>query len=173
MDPVTIAAFATAILTPLSPYLVKAGEELSKEIGKEFANQTKKIIKILFKKSEEANNQPEVHQALIALDTSNDARLNLKAFITKQAEVDPIFAEALSDQINDLRGLLLNCLQVRFLTQDLKELYFRLGIGWNQLAGTGATDREKAIALIEEMWVSEKIPNLIKSMWKVRRDLNC
>jgi hypothetical protein len=59
------------------------------------------------------------------------------------------------------------------MLSDLKQVYFRLGIGWNDLIGEPATRSEKAIALIEHIQVRERVPDLIKAMWVVYPGLRC
>ena len=97
----------------------------------------------------------------------------LQEHITQLAESDPAFAKTLSTKVDDLCEFLFECLQEKFQSLDLKEIYFRLGIGWDDLVGEKAGKSEKVMALIERVKVRERMPELVMAMWQVYPGLKC
>lgn len=173
MDWSQVAAVAVAVLTPLSPYLAKAGEEVAKEVGKAVFEKGKAIHFAIRRKFED--DQDEQAQQTLALfeRRPETARETLVAQLTQKAEGDTVFAEALSRLVGDARNILFRCLREKFQTRDLKEVYFRMGIGWNDLTGEMAARTEKAMALIEYIETRERLPELIAVMWEVYPGLKC
>ncbi len=173
MDANQVSGIAIAILTPLAPYLKKVGEAVASEVGKTVFAKGKAIYDTIRKKIEQDNDKP-VQQALEALDKNPalSQPLLLKR-IAEMAESDVAFAGALSAQVEDLRVYLLECLKERFSTQELKEIYFRLGIDWNEFVGDTAGRSEKMMALIEHVNRKGNMPDLIAAMWQVYPGLNC
>lgn len=173
MDPTQMSVITVTILTALSPYLFKAGEAVAQEAGKAVFAQAKALYATLKKKFEQTDDV----QAQIALETLGESsegdKQQLVEHITHQAHEDTLFAQKLSTQIDDLNTLLFECLQKRFLVRDLKQVYFRLGIGWDDLVGEIAGRDQKAIALIEHIQARERVPDLINAMWAVYPDLQC
>ena len=167
------AAIIVAILTPLSPYLIKAGEAVAGEAGKAIFNQVKTLYEIVHTRFEENNDQPGQHAMDELKENPEAVRELLSEHIVAEAKADPEFAQALSAQVEDLRILLFECLERKFRTEDLEEIYFRMGIGWDDLAGGEVGRRRKAMALIEYVEIKEKVPELIAAMWKVYPGLKC
>lgn len=168
-----LASIIVAILTPLSPYLAKAGEAVAEEVGKAVFTQGKSLYTTLREKFEQDNDH-SAKQALDHLDKSpSEAQSILREHIVKQAETDPEFATDLSSQVEGLREVLFECLKNKFRSQDLEELYFRLGIGWNDLAGGVVGRHQKAMALIQYVEFRDRMADLISAMWKVYPGLKC
>lgn len=63
---------------------------------------------------------------------------------------------------------LLKCFDERFLTQDVKKVYFLMGIGYNDLVGGIGTKLEKSMALIERCQTQGRLPEL----WSVMQDVS-
>jgi hypothetical protein len=168
-----LASVIVAILTPLSPYLAKAGEAVAEEVGKAIFTQASLLYTTLRKEFEQDNDQ-SAKQALQQLDqTPAKAQPILQKHIVKQAESNPDFAIDISSQVENLKILMFECLRNKFRTQDLQELYFRLGIGWDDLAGGVVGRQQKAIALIEYVEFRDRMAELISAMWKVYPGLKC
>ena len=173
MDPAQLSIIAVTALSPITPYLVKAGEALAQEVGKAVFTQAKTLYSTLRKKFEQTGDV-QAKTTLETLDRASDAeKQQLVKRIVQQVQSDTAFAQTLSSQVSDLSTLLFECLQNKFLLQDLKQVYFRLGIGWNDLIGEPATRTEKAMSLIEYVRIRERIPDLIKAMWAVYPGLRC
>lgn len=173
MDPTQLSLVAVTVLTPLTPYLVKAGETLSAEVGKAIFVQAKTLYSTIKKKFEQTGDE-QSRTTLETLDKASDAeKQQLAERIVQQAQSDSAFAQALSAQVSDLNTLLFECLQNKFLLTDLKQVYFRLSIGWNDLIGEPAPRNEKAMALIEHIQARERVPDLVKAMWAVYPGLRC
>jgi len=173
MDTTQISLIAVSVLTPLAPYLIKVGESIAQEVGKAIFGQAKALYTTLKKKFEQAGDEPAQNTLEMLYKASDDQRQQLVDHIVQQAQNDTAFAHALETQVNDISTLLFECLQNKFLLSDLKQVYFRLGIGWNDLIGEPATRSEKAIALIEHIRARERVPDLIKVMWIVFPGLKC
>ncbi len=173
MDSTQISLIAVSVLTPLAPYLIKVGETIAQEIGKAIFGQAKDLYTALKKKFDQVGDV-QAQTVLEILDKASDVqRQQLVNHIVQQAQNDAAFAHALEIQVNEISTLLFECLQNKFMLSDLKQVYFRLGIGWNDLIGEPATRSEKAIALIEHIQVRERVPDLIKAMWVVYPGLRC
>jgi hypothetical protein len=173
MDLRQLSQIAVTILTPLSPYLVKAGEALAKEVGKEVFTRSKNLYATIRDRFQQAGNA-QAQSTLESLDKATETeKEQLVKTIVQQAENDAEFAQALSSQVEDMRTLLFDCLQDKFLVRDLKQVYFRLGLGWDDLVGGIASRDEKAMALIEYVNTRDRVPDLIETMWAVYPGLRC
>ncbi len=174
MDGSQLALAAVAFLTPLTPYLAKAGEEVAKEVGRAVFEKARAVYSIIRQKFE-AEQDDESRRALTSFEPQPTAYADrLVVQLTQKAETDQQFAQALAGHIRDLRDLLLHCLEERFLLQDLKKVYFLIGIGWNDLVGEAAGRAEKAMALIEYADKHrERLPDLIRAMWETYPGLKC
>lgn len=173
MDPTQLSLVAVTVLTPLMPYLVKAGEALAQEVGKAVFTQAKALYTTIRKKFEQTSDT-QAKLMLETLDKATDAeKQQLAERIVQQAQQDSAFAQALSAEVEALNTLLFECLQKKFLMRDLKQVYFRLGIGWDDLTGEMAGRDVKAMELITHIQVRERIPDLIKAMWAVYPGLRC
>jgi hypothetical protein len=62
---------------------------------------------------------------------------------------------------------MLRCLEDKFRPQDLKKVYFLMGIGYDDLAGGDVGKAEKAIALIEHAEKRERLSELFAVMQEV------
>ncbi len=170
MDLITIVGTAVAFLRPLAPYLRKASESLASEVGKATFKKGQKMYETMHKKAEHDQDK-ETQEALTLLGQEPDTVLRER--ILRLAESDPAFASALSSQVEDLCEFLFECLQHKFLPADLKQIYFRLDIGWDDLIGGIAGKAEKVMALIEYVKTRERMPELVMAMWKVYPGLKC
>ena len=114
-------------------------------------------------------------RALIQLATEAAAGQNkLVQLLIQKAENDPEFADRLSDLFNDTQNVLMDCLLNQFTNRDLREVYARLGIGFDDLiTGTLAGKADKVNALIEHLKMDGRISELVAVMWKVRPSLCC
>lgn len=173
MDPTQLSLIAVTVLTPLVPYLIKTGEAIAGEIGKAVFTQAKTLYTTIRKKFEQSGDV-QAKITLETLDKASDAeKQQLAERIVQQAQSDAAFAQALAAQVNDLSTLLFECLQNKFLVRDLKQVYFRLGIGWDDLTGEIAGRDVKAMELITHIKARERVPDLIKVMWVVYPGLLC
>jgi len=173
MDPMQASLIAVTILTPLTPYLVKAGEALAQEVGKAVFVQAKALYTTIHKKFEQTG-EVQAKITLETLDKASDAeKQQLADRIVQQAQSDAAFAQALAAQVEDLNALLFECLQKKFLVRDLKQVHFRLGIGWDDLIGEMAGRDVKVMELINHIQARERVPDLIKAMWAVYPGLRC
>jgi len=68
---------------------------------------------------------------------------------------------------------LLECLESKFRSQDLKKVYFLMGIGYDDLAGGDVGRAEKAMALIEYAKAREQLTKLFTAMQEVYPGLEC
>lgn len=173
MDLQTIIGTVVAFLTPLSPYLTKAGESLASEIGKATLKKGQELYGTLCKKAEqEKDKQTQQALALLGKEPQNMLPV-LQERLAHLAESDPAFAQALSTQVDELCEFLFECLQKKFLPADLKQIYFRLDIGWDDLVGEKAGKSEKVMSLIEHVRARERMPELVMAMWQVYPGLKC
>lgn len=62
---------------------------------------------------------------------------------------------------------LLVCLETKFRDQDLKKIYFLMGIGYDDLVGGVASQDERAMALIEYCQKRDRLPELWGNMQEV------
>lgn len=173
MDSTQASLIAITILTPLAPYLVKAGEALAQEVGKAVFAQAKTLYTTIRRKFEQTDDV-QAKITLEMLDKASDAeKQQLVEAIVQQAQSDVTFDQVLTAQVDDLNALLFECLQKKFLIRDLKQVYFRLGIGWDDLIGEMAGRDVKVMELINHVQTRERIPDLIKAMWAVYPGLRC
>jgi hypothetical protein len=116
-----------------------------------------------------------IQQALTRPEPDTAAGRNqLTQLLIQTAQNDPEFADTLSSLFNDTQNVLMDCLLNQFTSRDLREVYARLGIGFDDLVtGTLAGKADKANALIEHLKMGSRIPELIAAMWKVRPSLHC
>jgi hypothetical protein len=116
-----------------------------------------------------------IQQALTQLEPGTAAGRNkLTHLLIQTAQNDPEFADTLSSLFNDTQNVLMGCLLNQFTNRDLREVYARLGIGFDDLvAGTLAGKADKVNALIEHLKMDGRIPELVAAMWKVRPSLRC
>lgn len=76
--------------------------------------------------------------------------------------------------LDDVQNKLMDCLLERFTDRDLREVYVRLGISYDELVtGTLASKADKANALIIHLRADNRLPDLIAVMWKVRPGVSC
>jgi hypothetical protein len=69
--------------------------------------------------------------------------------------------------------VLLDCLEKRFLPQDLKKLYFLMNLGYDDLAGGSVGRAEKAMALINYAKARGRLPELFNKMRETVSGLEC
>lgn len=94
--------------------------------------------------------------------------------ILETLQIDPQFAVELQSIVEDTNNRLIDCLNNKFLNSDVREVYARLGIGFDDLvAGTLATKADKVSALIEYLKTRNRLHELIAVMLKVRSDVVC
>jgi predicted ArsR family transcriptional regulator len=173
MDLKQLSQIAVAILTPLSPYLVKAGEAFAKGVGEEVFTRSKNLYTTIRGGFQQTGNT-QAQNTLEQLDKASPTeKEQLIQNIVQRSEEDAEFARALTSQVEDMRTLLFDCLRDKFLVRDLKQVYFRLGIGWDDLVGGVVSRDEKAIALIEYVNARNRVPELIEAMWTVYPGLHC
>jgi hypothetical protein len=68
---------------------------------------------------------------------------------------------------------LLACFETKFRAQDLKKVYFLLGIEYDELLGSVAGKNEKAMALIEYCQKRSRVADLYLRMQEVYPELEC
>ena len=173
MDLNQVIGIALAILAPLSPYLKRTGEVIASEIGKSVYDQSKSLYETISRKlynENDVNAQTTLDN--LSLD-DHQTQASLKNAIIQLAESDLEFKEALETQVYELRVILLDCLQQKFSESEVRQIYFRLGIRWNQFTGNIGGQSDKVLPLIEYLESEGKLPNLIKVMWQVRPGLSC
>lgn len=71
MDLRQLSQIAVTILTPLSPYLVKAGEALAKEVGKEVFTRSKNLYATIRDRFQQAGNA-QAQSTLESLDKATE-----------------------------------------------------------------------------------------------------
>jgi hypothetical protein len=173
MDSTQLATIAVAILAPLSPYLAKAGEKVAEEVGKAIFEQGQALwsaIRLKFARDHDDEAQRTMSRFAERPAAASEA---LVAQVASKAESDPDFRETLDELVDETRTTLFDCLQERFRRQDLKQVYFLLGIGWDDLTGEMASRSEKAMALIEYVESRGILPELVSAMWRVFLGLRC
>ncbi len=130
-----------------------------------------KVIRDRLSRTSSGNVQQALSQ--LRLNTA-DGQDKLAQLLIQAAQDSPKFANTLSGLFNDTQNVLMDCLLNRFANRDLREVYARLEIGFDDLvAGTLAGKTDKVNALIEHLKMNDRIPELVAVMWKVRPNLHC
>lgn len=116
----------------------------------------------------------KLSQAGLSYDMQTNKN-QLKQTLIDKMQNDPEFVDILSGLFDDIQNALIDCLLDRFTNRDLREVYARLGIGFEDLvAGTLAGKFDKINALIEHLKVEDDgIVKLIAVMQKVRPKIDC
>jgi hypothetical protein len=100
MDWQQVATTAAALLTPLLPYLVKAGEGASTEIGKKIGVAAWEKIKALYETVREKFTGDAYAEETLKRATekpeSEDRRAALAGILAEKAEADPTFGQELA-----------------------------------------------------------------------------
>lgn len=104
------------------------------------------------------------HNDSCFLEVTNLSK-DLESTLTKP--VSPLVNEG--NSISSLSPkYLLECFDKRFLVQDVKKVYFLMGIGYNDLVGGIGTKLEKSMALIERCQTQERLSEL----WSIMQEVN-
>lgn len=177
MDWSQVAATVVAILAPLIPFITtvgeKAAEELGKKSGEAIADRAVAIYQFVKGKFQEDGDE-KAQQALQEFEVNPQAfQITIIEYIAQKADKDKQFGESLELFVQDIRPVLFQCLRDRFTNEDLRQIYFLLGIGWNDLIGPEAPRMAKAMALVEYIEARKRLPDLIAVMWKVNPQMNC
>lgn len=174
MEPAQVTAIAITILTPLTPFLTKAGEAIAEEVGKSVMEHGRRIYRIIQAKLDRDPDQP-AQQALQTLNTNPlEAQTVLQQHLEQKMRSDDAFATILTNEVDALCITLFDCLQKKFTGQDLRKVYFLMGLTYDALMGdvnVGISD--KAIGLIEYARARNQLPQLIRAMWKAYPGLYC
>jgi hypothetical protein len=112
MDP--NIALATSVVATLAPYLVKAGEEFAKEVGKTAVSKIETLYQFLNKRFK---NHPSAKEALDDLKTKpddEDAQAALRVQIKKLLKADPTLVKTIQQMLDEIKQ---DKASVSFLTQ--------------------------------------------------------
>lgn len=108
MDIVTLTQALVALIAPLLPYLVKAGEKSVEEIGKKIGetawNLAKRIWSLLVSK---INSNPAAKEAvndLVKNPKDSDYQASFRVQVRKILETDPVLTKELYSQINNINN---------------------------------------------------------------------
>jgi len=177
MDWSQVAATVVAILTPLMAFVTTAGKKVAEELGKKsgeaIADKAVAMYQLVKSKFQEDDDK-KAQRILQKFEENPKAfRSSLAEYIAQKAGVDKHFGEVLELLVQDTRSALFQCLRDKFTNEDLRQIFFRLEIGWNDLIGPEAPRIAKAMSLIEYIETRERLPDLIAVMWEVNPRMNC
>lgn len=100
MDITILSQYVVSYLTPFLPYLLKAGEKASEEIGKKFGVASWEQAKILWRKLHpKLNIRPAAQEAVrdwVEIPEDPDRQAALRVQLQKLLKENPTFAEELS-----------------------------------------------------------------------------
>jgi hypothetical protein len=95
MDPVLIGSLASGVVSVLVPYLAKAGEEFSKEMGKTLGHKIGDIYTAVVKRFQSKPAAAEALADLKATPDDKDAQAAVRLQLKKQMQADLAFADEL------------------------------------------------------------------------------
>lgn len=176
MDWVKTSELLVVYLAPLIPYLVKYGEGVASELGKQTAQ------KILIVASNAWNTLkgliPNIEQSSLSqLSGSKDSLIKVQSELAisleQSSQYDPENAQKLMAIVNQIRGVVYDTIVDSFLISDLQELYLRMGVGFDDLVmGTNPGIRVLVFSLLD--YVNRRddgVANFIDAIARTRPDL--
>lgn len=108
MDIVTLTQAVVALLSPLLPFLIKAGEKSVEEIGKKIGESTWNLAKKIWSRlAPKINTSPAAKEAvddLIKNPKDSDYLATFRVQVRKILESDPVLAKELYSQINNINN---------------------------------------------------------------------
>lgn len=148
-----------------------ASQEASKEIGRGAGKGIVDVIHILVSTIyNKIKSTPsfQIEQLMRQIEQENRVeRTELVSIIDQLSRADNNFYILISNQLQTIRNSLLNILDSRFTARDLNEIYFRLGLDADKIAGIGAPHKTKAEELIKYIETRHQLSELVQKMVEV------
>ncbi len=166
MDPssMTSALIVIWFIQNLSFVGQEAAKEIGKGAGKGIVTAARELVEVVRKKLAKSLD-PQGSQIVQQIERRVPIQQDQLASVIDQLTTnDSEFARTLNDHMQSVRNALLNTLDERFTASDLREVFFRLELSADKIAGVGTPHKTKAEILIEYMETRQQLPDLLQTM---------
>lgn len=176
MDWMKVSELLVAFFVPLSPYLVKFGEGIATEFGKRTAN---KIIQVgtdswqALRKILPGFSPENLRIIIDEPENISRTKVDLAKQLEESVKRDSQNIEIVDEIMIKVRGAIYDLIVDGFLSQDLQELYLRMGVGFDELVASANPGlRSLVFSLVDYSSKRDRgMIKLVSSVERVRPDL--
>jgi hypothetical protein len=169
MDPLAITSSLLVVwfIQNFSIASQEAAKEIGKGAGKGIVATVRALVTTVYDKLK-ATPSSQAGQLVHQIEQENQVKESeLASIIDQLTQIDINFAKSLDTRVQVLRNTLLNILDSRFTARDLNEIYFRLGLDADKLAGIGVPHKTKAEELLKYIETRHQLADLVQKMIEV------